>query len=66
VLREELLAEAQRLSGDKTYSSTVNLALEELVRRIRARQILTLAGTGLWQGDLGEMRRDAPKRDKRK
>jgi len=28
--------------------------------RARARQILTLRGSGLWEGDLGEMRGDAP------
>lgn len=60
VLDEELLEEAQRLSGQKTYSGTIELALRELVRRAKARQILALRGSGAWQGDLGEMRRDAP------
>ena len=44
---------ATRLSGEKTYSRTVQRALEEFVRRIQARQILELAGTGLWQGSVG-------------
>jgi Arc/MetJ family transcription regulator len=66
VLREDLLDEALRLSGEKTYSGAVNLALEELVRRIKARQVLTLSGSGLWEGHLSEMRRDVPKRSKRK
>jgi len=57
---EGLLEEAIRLSGEKTYSSAVNRALAELVRRIRARQILDLRGSGLWQGDIGEMRGDRP------
>jgi hypothetical protein len=59
VLREDLLEEATRLSGEKTYSRTVDRALEEFVRRHKARQILTLAGSGAWSGNLGEMRRDA-------
>ena len=59
VLDERLLDEATRLSGEKTYSRTVERALDEFVRRIKARQILSLAGSGLWEGDLGEMRRDA-------
>ena len=59
VLREDVLEEATRLSGEKTYSRTVDRALEEFVRRHKARQILTLAGSGLWNGDVGEMRRDA-------
>ncbi len=54
----ELLEQAQRLSGERTYSATVNRSLEEFVRRVKARQILDLAGTGLWRGDLGEMRGD--------
>ena len=59
VLDESLLEEATRLSGEKTYSRAVERALEEFVRRIKARQVLSLAGSGLWEGDLGEMRRDA-------
>jgi Arc/MetJ family transcription regulator len=58
VLDEELLAEATRLAGEKTYSATVNAALGDFVRRMRARQILSLRGSGAWQGDLAEMRDD--------
>jgi Arc/MetJ family transcription regulator len=58
VLPEELLEEAQRLSGERTYSKTVEKALDDYVRRIKARRILELAHTGLWRGDLGEMRGD--------
>ena len=59
VLREDLLAEATRLSGEKTYSRAVERALEDFVRRARARRILELRGSGLWGGRLAEMRRDA-------
>ncbi len=62
VLDEKLLEMATRLSGEKTYSRAVQRALEEFVRRIQARQILELAGSGLWQGSVGEMRRDSPAR----
>jgi Arc/MetJ family transcription regulator len=68
VLDAHLLEEATRLSGETTFSRTVERALEEFVRRIQARQILSLQGSGLWEGDLGEMRRDArrsPRRRKR-
>jgi hypothetical protein len=58
VLREELLEEAQRLSGERTYSRTVERALDEFVRRAKARRILDLRGSGLWQGDLVTMRGD--------
>lgn len=66
VLDEKLLEEATRLSAQRTYSKTVELALAEFVRRAKAGKILELAGSGLWQGDLPAMRRDAPaKRRKR-
>lgn len=58
MLDEDLLEEALRLGEQRTYSKTVNLALEEFVRRIKARKILLLGHSGLWQGDLGEMRKD--------
>jgi Arc/MetJ family transcription regulator len=58
VLDENLLEEAVRLSGERTYSRAVERALEDFVRRVRAGRILELAGSGLWEGDLAEMRRD--------
>ena len=60
VLDEDLLEEAVRLSGERTYSRTIERALQELVRRAKAHQIDRLAGSGLWTGDLSTMRRDAP------
>lgn len=58
VLDEKLLQEATRLSGEKTYSAAVMLALADFVRRAKARRILELRGSGLWEGDLAAMRRD--------
>ena len=58
VLDEDLLAEATRLSGEKTYSAAVMRALGDFVRRAKARRILELRGSGLWEGDLAAMRRD--------
>jgi Arc/MetJ family transcription regulator len=58
VLDEALLGEATRLSGERTYSRTVERALEEFVRRAKARKILELAGSGLWEGDLAVVRED--------
>ena len=59
VLDEQLLEEALRISGERTYSATVNLALRKLVERAKAGRILELAGSGAWEGDLGEMRGEA-------
>jgi len=58
VLNGELLDEARRLSGEKTYSATVGRALEDFVRRAKAGRILELEHSGEWQGDLAEMRGD--------
>lgn len=62
VLDESVLEEATRLSGEKTYSAAVMRALEDFVRRARARQILELRGSGLWEGHLPEMRGDGKRR----
>lgn len=58
VLDETLLEEATRVSGERTYSRTVERALREMVQRARARKILDLAGSGLWEGDLAVVRDD--------
>ncbi len=56
MLDEDLLDEAIRLSGEKSYSAVVRRAVEDLVRKIKARQILSLRGSGFWEGSLAEMR----------
>ena len=65
VLDEQLLEEATRVSGQRTYSRTVDLALSELLRRARAGKLLALAGSGLWEGDLSVMRSDVPRKARR-
>jgi Arc/MetJ family transcription regulator len=66
VLDDTLVEEVTRLSGERTYSAAVNRALEDYVKRARARKILELAGSGLWTGSLPEIRGDRPKRSRRK
>ena len=58
VLDEQLLEEATALSGERTFSRTIERALREMVRRLKARDLLSLAGSGIWQGDLSAMRGD--------
>jgi Arc/MetJ family transcription regulator len=65
VLDEELLEEAVKVSGERTYARTIERALQEMVRRAKARGIEQLAGSGLWVGSLSEMRGDAPVRESR-
>ena len=62
VLDEQLLEEVTRASGERTYSRAVTRAIEDYLRRHRAGRILELAGSGLWEGDLAEMREDRPSR----
>lgn len=59
VLEESLLADALRITGEKTYSGAVNCALRELSRQAQAASIFELAGSGAWHGDLAAMRGDA-------
>jgi hypothetical protein len=56
VLDEQTLEDAARLSGERSYSRTVNRALSEFVKHMKAHRILELAGSGAWAGDLSEMR----------
>jgi Arc/MetJ family transcription regulator len=60
VLDEQLLEEVARVSGERTWSAAVTRAMEDYLRRHRAGRILELAGSGLWEGDLSEMRGDSP------
>ena len=66
VLSGELLEEALRLSGERTYSRVVARARSNFVGRLKARRILDFAGSGLWDGDLARMRRDAASHSRRK
>ncbi len=58
VLDERLLEDAKAASGNRTYSATVNQALKELLRGLRAAKADEYANSDVWQGDLGEMRAD--------
>ena len=44
--------------GLRTYSEAVNLALRERIRSRNAASILDFTGSGIWEGDLSEMRED--------
>lgn len=57
-LDEDLLEEVVRVSGADSRPQAVSRALEEYLQRHRAQRILELAGSGLWEGDLAEMRED--------
>lgn len=58
VLDDELVKEGFRVTNAKTKRELVDLALSELVKRERRKDILKMAGKVEWEGDLNEMRRD--------
>jgi Arc/MetJ family transcription regulator len=57
VLDDELVAEAQRVTGATTKREVVELALRELVDRQKRLGILALRGQVRWEGDLEVSRR---------
>jgi Arc/MetJ family transcription regulator len=59
VLNGELLEEATRVLGVKTYSAAVNMALEEVLRIKKIQSLPSFFGRVKWEGDLSEMRGDA-------
>jgi Arc/MetJ family transcription regulator len=60
VLDERLLTEATQVLGAKTYSAAVNTALEEVIRVRKIQSIPRSFGSGIWEGDLQQMREDRP------
>jgi len=66
VLDEALLEEARKTFGTKTYSETVNKALDEALRISWVRRLPDLINKVHWEGDLSEMRGDRPKRRTRR
>ena len=66
VLDEQLLEQATQVLAAKTYSAAVNTALEEVIRVRKIQSIPNFFGSGIWQGDLSEMRRDRPARRSRR
>ena len=60
VLDTSLLESAMRELQTKTYSATVNLALQEVLRMRRIQALSDFFGKRLWQGNLSQMREDRP------
>jgi Arc/MetJ family transcription regulator len=53
---DEILREAQQITGARTKRETVDVALRELVARQRRLGILDLRGRVHWEGDLEQSR----------
>jgi Arc/MetJ family transcription regulator len=65
VLDRDLLEQATRALGVKTYSAAVNTALAEVLRIRKIQGLSRFFGHGLWEGNLSEMREDRPRRRSR-
>ena len=55
-LDDALVAEAMKLSGERTKTGAVHRALAELVRLERLRRVRDLRGRLHWRGDLARTR----------
>lgn len=57
VIDDDLVSEVKALTSLKTKKDVVDLALQELLKQLRRRKLLTLRRKGLWTGDLACSRR---------
>jgi Arc/MetJ family transcription regulator len=62
VLDPDQLEEARRILGTKTYSETVDKAIQETIRLFKIRQLPDLLRKVTWESDLAEMREDRPRK----
>lgn len=49
---------ADQILQSRTYSAAVNTALEEVIRMRKIQKIPHFFGSGIWEGNLAEMRED--------
>ncbi|WP_062270080.1 type II toxin-antitoxin system VapB family antitoxin [Endozoicomonas arenosclerae] len=56
VIDQGLMSEALELTGLRSQRELVNYALQELIRREKQKQILSLKGNVAWEGNLDGMR----------
>jgi Arc/MetJ family transcription regulator len=56
-LDERLVREGLKVFGCKSKRELVNLALSELLKKAKRKEILELRGQLKWEGDLDELRR---------
>jgi hypothetical protein len=66
VLDEHLLNEATQVLAARTYSAAVNTALAEVIRMRKLQSIPRYFDSGIWGGDLAQMREDRPSRKRRR
>ncbi len=57
VLDDQLVNEVKQLTDLKTKKDVVNLALNELLKQLRRKKLLSIRRPGLWKGNLAQSRR---------
>ena len=66
VLDEKILNETLLLSQKKTYSDAVKTAMKEYIRIKEFSNVFQFQGSGVWEGDLGEIRKDSTSKKSKK
>jgi hypothetical protein len=66
VLDEQILEDATREFGLKTYSATVNYALKEVLRARRVEGLVDFFGSDIWEGGRPKRGEDRPARKPRR
>lgn len=57
VINDDVIGELKALTGLRTRTAVVDLALRELLIQLRRRALLTMRRKGLWTGNLAARRR---------
>jgi Arc/MetJ family transcription regulator len=57
ILEDEIIEEAKELTSLKTKKEVIDLALRELINRLRRKRLLSIRHKGLWEGNLSKLRR---------
>ena len=55
-IEDELIRQALKLSNSKTKKEVVEQALKNYVAYLKRKQLLSLKGKVVWEGDLKQMR----------
>ena len=63
-IREDILDEAMRLSDVKTKREVIHMALDELIKARLRQKLKGLAGSGVMETKLSDLKRVRRKRDK--
>ena len=57
VLDDQIVNEVKQLTTLKTKKDVVDLALNELLKQLKRKKLISMRHPGLWKGNLAESRR---------